>query len=194
MRLTNIYTKKGDKGETTLSDGTVVKKYDLRVDSYGNVDELNSIIGLILQEDLEPFIEETLRAIQHDLFNIGGELATPGNVTYPQMVYINLKNTENLERVIDFYLQKLEPLQDFVLPGTNSQNSLFHLARTVTRRTERIITLTKEKYPIREEILIYLNRLSDLFFVFSRITAQNKEILWDRNQGTLHLSFLNPSS
>ena len=177
-RLSKIYTRTGDDGTTGLGDGTRVAKDSLRVDAMGDVDELNSVIGLMLTETVPDILVGTLTQIQHDLFNLGGEICIPDYVILSQA------NIDNLEEAIDTLNDALEPLKEFILPGGTKAAAYCHLARTVCRRAERkLITLARDE-KVTAVSLKYLNRLSDLFFVLCRII--NKEagvpdVLWQNN-------------
>ena len=180
-RLSKIYTRTGDDGTTGLGNGTRVAKDSLRVDAMGDVDELNSLIGLILTEAVPDILVDTLTQIQHDLFNLGGEICIPDYVILSQA------NIDNLEEAIDTLNDELEPLKEFILPGGTKAASYCHLARTVCRRAERkLITLARDE-KVTAVSLKYLNRLSDLLFVLCRII--NKEagvpdVLWQNNTKT----------
>lgn len=194
MRLTKIYTKVGDKGLTYLANGSKVPKFDLRIEAYGTVDELNAFVGLLRDElhqmeqhkTLPKITEITarLRRIQNELFDVGGELATPVDVldTSRQQV-VTHESVARLEQEIDEFNEQLEPLANFVLPGGHSANSLAHIVRTVCRRAERGIVALANETTVREEVSIYLNRLSDWFFVASRVISQEAgvpELLWQQ--------------
>jgi cob(I)alamin adenosyltransferase len=165
-----IYTKTGDKGETSLFGGERVSKSILRIDAYGTIDELNSFIGLAINEVKNPEIKTLLEHIQNDLFAIGSDLATPISEK-TEKLRINRVPEEmfsRLESEIDKFEEKLEELRNFILPGGTKGASLIHVCRTVCRRAERLVTALKETERINDNILIYLNRLSDLMFVLSR--------------------------
>ena len=186
VKLNKIYTKTGDNGTTGLSDGSRVKKYDLRPSAYGDVDELNSFIGLsincINKERKYDFLIDILKKIQNDLFDLGADLSTPIEES-PKFEPLRIKDSQvlNLENMIDKFNNKLEPLNSFVLPGGSQISCWLHIARTITRRAERSITKLAEKNKINKQSLIYINRLSDFLFVVSRITNDNgkSDILWD---------------
>ena len=169
-RITTVYTKTGDTGFTSLVFGERVKKDNERVEAYGNVDELNSVIGIVRSKLRNKRIDRILAIVQNDLFIIGADLAS----TYSDKA-LRLKKSRSkyIEKQIDHYLSKLEPLREFILPSGSEACSFVHLARTVARRTERSVVKLMEKERINSNILIYLNRLSDLFFVIARIV--NKE-------------------
>jgi cob(I)alamin adenosyltransferase len=165
-----IYTKTGDKGETSLFGGKRVWKDDLRISAYGTVDELNSVLGIAITELKNEELEKVIFGIQNELFTLGSDLATPLNIENNKFPIPRVKKTfvENLEKLIDTYDEKLPPLKNFILPGGTKAAAYLHHARTVCRRAEReVISLSKSE-PINEEIKIYLNRLADLLFVLAR--------------------------
>ena len=177
-RLSKIYTRTGDDGTTGLGDGTRVAKDSLRIDAMGDVDELNSVIGLMLTEAVPDILLDTLTQIQHDLFNLGGEICIP------EYVILSQANIDNLEEAIDTLNDELEPLKEFILPGGTKAAAYCHLARTVCRRAERkLITLARDE-KVTAISLKYLNRLSDLLFVLCRIInkeAAVPDVLWQNN-------------
>lgn len=196
MRIVKVYTKTGDKGTTGLADGSRIPKDDLRIECYGTIDELNSILGICRQhleeipEKEKVLLDSWIYAIQNDLFNLGADLATPLASRWKNMIVLNDLDTEKLEKIIDFCQNDLSPLQEFVLPGGTKLNSYLHLARTVCRRAERLIVSFSMAKEINPSILPYVNRLSDLFFVLSRWVqklAHSKEITWDKNSGVKSL-------
>ena len=167
-----IYTKTGDKGDTGLIDGSRALKSDLRIIAYGEVDEANSHIGMVISkikgnsnfEDLE----KVLLDIQYDLFVLGAELANPKNVKDDKML-VKIEMVTNIENYIDKLESELEPITYFILPGGTTESSLLHICRTVVRRAERSAVALSKKEKINQDILTYLNRLSDLLFVLSRV-------------------------
>jgi len=174
-RLSKIYTRTGDDGTTGLGDGTRVSKDSLRVEAYGTVDELNSVLGMALTADLPAAVHEALATIQHELFDIGGELCIPGTEAIRDM------QVERLEQTLDYLNANLAPLKDFVLPGGNESGARLHFARTVCRRAERVAVRLARDESVNPATLKYLNRLSDLLFVIARyvnISAGVPEILW----------------
>ena len=185
VKLNRIYTKTGDDGSTGLVRGPRRPKYDLRVEAYGTVDEANASIGMArLHSTAQPKVDKLLSRIQNDLFDLGSDLATPGedaaDAEYPSL-RIRPIQTETLEKQIDQYNEALEPLGSFVLPGGSPLAAALHVARTVTRRAERItVELAAHEPDTNPETVRYLNRLSDLLFVLSRVANANgsKDVLW----------------
>lgn len=178
FRLSKLYTRTGDKGETGLADGSRIAKQHPRIEAMGTVDELNSQLGLLLAElQREGLMElnDALAPIQHRLFDLGGELAIPGHDI------IAAQDVAQLEQLIDQYNENLEPLKNFILPGGSTCIALAHLSRSVCRRAERRYLVLANEESVNEQALIYLNRLSDLLFVIARIIAQQTntpEVLW----------------
>jgi cob(I)alamin adenosyltransferase len=174
-----IYTKTGDRGQTSLMGGKRVSKSNLRVESYGTVDELNSIIGVViahLPAKNTPF-EDSLEAIQYDLLEIGASLANPQSVPLP---YLFDRVTE-FEQMIDEFTTNLPELTHFILPGGGVTGASLHHARTICRRLERVLVRLQDKEPIDATIVMYVNRLSDLFFTMARFTNHltgEKETVW----------------
>jgi cob(I)alamin adenosyltransferase len=165
-----IYTKTGDKGETGLFGGERVSKDNVRICAYGTIDELNSFIGLAITEIKSDEIKDILVDIQNKLFVVGSDLATPETEKNKKL---NIQRTSetfiaDAERDIDTITEKLEPLRNFILPGGSRGAALLHICRTVSRRAEREIVQLKKMDYISDNILVFLNRLSDLFFVLSR--------------------------
>ena len=178
-RLSKIYTRTGDDGTTGLGDGSRVRKDSARVNAYGTVDELNSTIGMLLAQDVGQDIAEHLTQIQHDLFDLGGELCIPG------MALVFDADIERLENVLDRYNDELPPLKDFILPAGGMAAATCHLARTVCRRAEREVVTLAEHESVRAEATRYLNRLSDLLFVLARVLARRGgqgEVLWQHER------------
>ena len=174
-RLSKIYTRTGDDGSTGLGDGTRVPKDSLRVAAYGTVDELNSAIGVVLAQDLPDSIREILVEIQHELFDLGGELCIPGAAA------ISDADVARLEQRLDAHNEALPPLKDFILPGGGAAAAHCHLARTICRRAEREVVALGRQETVRGEAVRYLNRLSDLLFVLARVLARASgegEVLW----------------
>jgi cob(I)alamin adenosyltransferase len=180
--LSRIYTKTGDQGETALGDGTRVPKNHPRVAAYGSVDELNSVLGVLLTE--VPGLPEAdlVRSIQNDLFDVGADLCLPQPASRPSNppVRVRPEQAERLEKAIDRLNANLAPLTSFVLPGGQPAAAWCHLARTVCRRAEREVVALSQAEPINPQIVIYLNRLSDLLFVLARVsnTGGQEDVLW----------------
>jgi cob(I)alamin adenosyltransferase len=177
-RLSKIYTRTGDDGTTGLANGERIAKTDARVEAFGNVDETNSALGLLLAEPaLPPALQASLTRIQHELFEIGAELSLPG---YRQ---IGAAHVSALEHDLDRLNDELPPLKEFVLPGGNRSAATCHLARTICRRAERSAWAASTLAELNPELLRYLNRLSDLLFVMARFLARQnggEEVLWRR--------------
>ena len=214
MRITKVYTRTGDKGNTSLADGTLISKDDMRIEAFGTVDELNAVVGLCVdfldnlkQDAFEPqflnakyFLGTILECIQQDLFNVGGDLATPVENRFAGMVFVSEREASALEHVIDQMNALLSPLKDFVLPAGSGVCAAFHLARTVCRRAERNTVRMSKTVSINEEIIKFLNRLSDFFFVASRYiqaALQKPEVIWKKSGGLAHFKltaeFIAPS-
>ncbi|MGB1109319.1 MAG: cob(I)yrinic acid a,c-diamide adenosyltransferase [Gammaproteobacteria bacterium] len=178
-RLSKIYTRTGDDGSTGLGDGNRVSKDSPRVEAYGDVDELNSTIGLLLCHELPANIRRSLTRIQHELFDLGGELSVPG------MTLVGEELVECLEHELDEVNAGLPMLKEFILPGGNMAAAHCHLARTVCRRAERrVVTLGRDE-AINPAAAKYLNRLSDLLFVMARAINRangNDEVLWAKGE------------
>ncbi len=179
-RLSKIYTRTGDDGTTGLGDGTRVAKDSVRVEAYGTVDEANSAIGVVLASEHVPArIAGVLTEVQHDLFELGGELCIPGHIA------ITDRFVTRLETELDDLNKDLPSLDDFILPGGGPAAAACHQARTIVRRLERRVTTLAATESVRPETLRYLNRLSDLLFVIARVLARaenGQEILWDRSR------------
>ena len=174
-RLSKIYTRTGDKGTTGLGDGSRVDKDNLRVETFGTVDELNSVIGLVLSAELATPIRNCLTRTQHELFDLGGELCMPGYTLIPA------EFVDQLETDLDHFNDDLPALKDFILPGGSEAASRCHLARTVCRRAERLMVSLAKIEDLNEISLRYLNRLSDLLFVIARVLARangGTEVIW----------------
>lgn len=174
-RLSKIYTRTGDDGTTGLGDGARVKKTSSRVEAMGAVDELNSVIGILLTQDVPGDIRTPLTDIQHELFDLGGELSIPGRSA------ITEAQIERLETILDELNDELSPLKEFILPGGNQASATCHLARAVCRRAERRTHALGETEKINSAAVKYLNRLSDLLFVMARVLnarAGRGDMLW----------------
>jgi cob(I)alamin adenosyltransferase len=175
-RLSKIYTRTGDDGTTGLGDGSRVPKDNLRVEAYGTVDELNSALGVLLAvTGLPPEVASCLTEVQHELFDMGGELCIPGHRA------ITAEQITRLERTLDDFNEALPPLKEFILPGGGPAAAACHLARTVARRAERRVCTLARAESVSAEVGQYLNRLSDLLFVIARVLARHErgsEVLW----------------
>ena len=184
VTLNKIYTKTGDSGETSLVGGLRVAKHSLRPEAFGEVDELNSIIGLVrtnLPVDNNEDIDKLLERVQNELFDLGADLATPEGSKYSdKALRISTLQVDRLENEIDFYNKDLNELKSFVLPGGSILSSWLHFARTATRRAERKITKLASEEGINNNVITYINRLSDLLFVIARHCNDNgkADILW----------------
>lgn len=179
-RLSKIYTRTGDDGSTGLGDGSRVAKDSVRVGAYGTVDEANSCIGVVLaQAEIGPEVSDCLTRVQHQLFDLGGELCIPG------MALIQDGDIDALERDLDAFNEPLPPLKDFILPGGGMAAAHCHVARTVARRAEREVIALSRVEAVRPQAIRYLNRLSDLLFVIARVLARRSgagEVIWERNK------------
>lgn len=185
-----IYTKTGDKGETGLFGGDRVSKDSLRIEAYGTIDELNSFIGLAAVEVRDKEVAELLQRLQNELFTVGADLSTPDNEKTRKYREGSAKHTlpqvsadfyARAEQSIDHFEAKLEELKNFILPGGTKSAALLHICRTICRRAERRVVALKKTENISDNIIIYLNRLSDLFFVLSRIEnagAGVPDVIW----------------
>jgi cob(I)alamin adenosyltransferase len=175
-RLSKIYTRTGDDGSTGLGDGARVAKESLRVEAYGSVDETNSAVGLVLAiPTLPDAVKSCLTEVQHDLFDLGGELCIPGHRT------ITAAYIERLERELDGFNEPLPALKDFILPGGGPAAAACHMARAISRRAERRCWSLARVESVAPDALKYLNRLSDLLFVIARVLARHEsgsEVLW----------------
>ncbi|MDD2475328.1 MAG: cob(I)yrinic acid a,c-diamide adenosyltransferase [Dysgonamonadaceae bacterium] len=182
MTKSTIYTKTGDKGKTSLVGGKRVDKTHIRLDAYGTVDELNSFIGLLICEVKDEELNEFLFYIQNKLFVVGSYLATETEAVTPQSaVIITEKDIEALETMMDLMDEKLPKLSRFILPGGSESAARAHICRTVCRRAERNVYKVANEFPIHEMILIFLNRLSDFFFLTARLESlrTGKEMYWE---------------
>ncbi|HEY7220091.1 MAG TPA: cob(I)yrinic acid a,c-diamide adenosyltransferase [Candidatus Binatia bacterium] len=191
VRITKVYTRTGDKGETTLVGGKRVPKDSPRIDAYGTIDELNSVVGLarVFNEenrdagDGHEFLDQVLCQLQDELFDLGSELATPPEFFKEGMYRVGQSEIERLEKLIDKCQEDLEPLKSFILPGGGRIGAYLHQCRTVCRRAEREILRLSRSEEVNQNALKYVNRLSDLFFVLSRWIAKQTgepEYLWQR--------------
>jgi cob(I)alamin adenosyltransferase len=182
-RLSTITTRTGDDGTTGLGDGSRVSKSDTRINAMGDVDELNSSLGVLLSETLPAPARQLLTEIQHDLFDLGGELSIPG------FELLRLTQVERLDQAITQINADLPRLAEFILPGGCRASALAHVSRTIARRAERSVITLRQTAVVREEITLYLNRLSDLLFVLARQLNRSPEcngsgadVLWQRDR------------
>ena len=178
-RLSRIYTRTGDDGTTGIGDGSRVRKDSARIEAIGSLDELNSTLGMVLAHTLPEEVRICLAEIQHDLFDLGGELAMPGYTA------ITGESTQQLEQRLDSFNAELPYLKEFILPGGTPAAAVCHYARTQCRRAERRVTTLQDEEQINPATLSYLNRLSDLLFVIARVLARaedGQEVLWNRNR------------
>jgi cob(I)alamin adenosyltransferase len=178
VRLTRIYTRAGDAGETSLGDGSRVSKTDPRIEAYGEVDEVNSLLGLALAarelpEELRPWLEQ----VQNDLFDVGADLSVPLD-DERERLRVRQEQVERLEELCDRVNERLEPLKSFVLPGGGEAAARLHVARAACRRAERAVVALADGEDVNPVALAYLNRLSDLLFILARAAAQGDERLW----------------
>jgi cob(I)alamin adenosyltransferase len=191
VRITRVYTRAGDHGETALVGGRRVPKDSPRIEAYGTIDELNAIIGLARAFNAEQkkagkrhrWLDEVLRRLQNELFDLGSELATPADAAYEGMFRVGAEQVTALERLMDECQKELAPLKSFVLPGGGPVGGFLHQARTVCRRAERRVLELSRVEAIGEWPLKYVNRLSDLLFVLSRWVGKHlgeTEYLWQR--------------
>jgi cob(I)alamin adenosyltransferase len=180
-RLSRIYTRTGDDGSTGLGDGSRVRKESARVEAYGTVDELNSIVGVLLAvPEIPAAVAACLTEVQHELFDLGGELCIPGHRV------ITAAHVERLEKSLDAFNDALPPLKEFILPGGGPAAATCHLARAIARRAERRVWALAAAESVSAELTKYLNRLSDLLFVLARVLARHErgvEVLWRHERG-----------
>lgn len=179
-RLSKIVTRTGDAGTTGLGDGARVPKDAPRIEAIGAVDELNSMLGLLLTEPLPRDVAACLTGVQHDLFDLGGELSIPGYCA------VDDAHVQRIEDAVEAFNAPLAPLKEFILPGGTRAAALAHVARTVCRRAERVVVTLGAHEAVSEPARRYLNRLSDLLFVLARAlngVAQRPDVLWRRDRG-----------
>jgi cob(I)alamin adenosyltransferase len=177
VRLTRIYTRGGDQGETSLGDGSRVSKLDCRIGAFGTVDELNSAIGVVLAGDVPDVMREVLTRIQNELFDVGADLSVPWGVT--DRLRVEQPMIDALEQLCDDFNADLPELRSFVLPGGTEAAARLHVARTICRRAERDVLLGAQEVDLNPLVLRYLNRLSDLLFILARAAnAGGEEPLW----------------
>ena len=178
-RLSKIVTRTGDAGETGLGDGSRVAKDSPRIEAIGTVDELNSVLGVLLAEPLPDAIAKCLTDVQHDLFDLGGELSIPGHFA------ITDAHVARIEAAVEVFNAELAPLKEFILPGGSRAAALAHVARTVCRRAERLLIRLAATEAVSERSRVYLNRISDLLFVLARSInrAQARpDVLWQKDR------------
>ena len=179
VRLTSIYTRGGDAGETSLGDGSRVSKLDARIGAYGATDELNSLLGVVLAGDCPPAIRTVLERIQNELFDVGADLCVPFSV--PDRLRVAQEMIDRLESLCDTFNESLPELRSFVLPGGTQAAAGLHVARTSCRRAERDALVAALEHDVNPLVAVYLNRLSDLLFILSRAAnalAGSDEPLW----------------
>jgi len=182
VRLTRIYTRGGDAGETSLGDGSRVSKLDARIVAFGAVDELNAALGVVLARDVPGELLPVLERIQNELFDLGADIATPAEDFSPSEMALRIiqPQIDRLEAEIDRMNESLEPLRSFILPGGSAGAAHLHLARAITRRAERSTVAASRHVPLNPLARIYLNRLSDHLFVLARFVAAKHggDVLW----------------
>ena len=179
VRLTKIYTRGGDAGETSLGDGSRVSKLDCRIGAFGTVDELNSALGVVLAGDVPPELRPPLERVQNELFDVGADLSVPWGVT--DRLRVEQGMVDELERLCDRFNAELPELRSFVLPGGSDTAARLHVARTLCRRAERDALEASQELELNPLVLRYLNRLSDLLFILARAanaSAGREEPLW----------------
>src|SRR5689334_23100704 len=172
-RISKVTTRTGDSGQTSLVGGARVSKASLRVEAYGDVDELNSLLGLVRARLADKQVDEALGLIQNDLFTLGADLASPAEIEVPR---IDESFVRSLERFSEEFLGELEPLKEFILPGGSQAGASLHVARTVARRAERRVVGLAEQEDVNAAAIIYLNRLSDLLFILARVVNRRAGI------------------
>jgi cob(I)alamin adenosyltransferase len=178
VRLTRIYTRGGDKGETSLGDGSRASKLDCRIGAFGTVDELNAAIGVALAGELDDSTRPVLERVQNELFDVGADLSVPYGVGDGRL-RVTQEQIDALEQDCDAFNATLPELKSFVLPGGTETAARLHVARTVCRRAERDTLLAAKEVDLHPLVLVYLNRLSDLLFILARAAnAGREEILW----------------
>lgn len=193
MRISKVYTRTGDGGKTRLAGGQEVWKDALRVEAYGTVDELNSVIGLVrvnnekgeVNRQASAHLEKVLRWVQNKLFDLGGILATAPGESFPNMPTVTPEDVTYLEQQIDECQKELAPLKEFILPGGGQVSAFLHLARTICRRAERLCVKLSREEQVEKELVQFLNRLSDALFVLARWVAKTQrepEFLWERQK------------
>ena len=179
VRLTRIYTRTGDSGETNLGDGSRVDKLDPRIEAFGTVDELSSLLGLVLSAGVEGDLGAVLRRVQNELFDLGADLSVPPSV--PDRLRVEQASVDRLEADCDRFNEHLPMLRSFVLPGGTEAAARLHVARSVCRRAEREALAASRRVDVSPLAIVYLNRLSDLLFILARAAnaaAGEPELLW----------------
>jgi cob(I)alamin adenosyltransferase len=179
VRLTRIYTRGGDAGETSLGDGSRVSKLDARIAAFGTVDELNAWLGVVLADEVDPGIRSVLERIQNELFDLGADLSVPGSVD--GRLRVEQSVVDRLEEDCDRFNAELPELRSFILPGGTAVSASLHVARTICRRAERETLVAAQEHELGPLVLVYLNRLSDLLFILARVAnarARHDEPLW----------------
>jgi cob(I)alamin adenosyltransferase len=177
VRLTRIYTRGGDQGETSLGDGSRVSKLDCRIGAFGSVDELNSALGVVLAGEVPESMRPPLELVQNELFDVGADLSVPWGVT--DRLRVEQAMIDRLEQFCDAFNAELPELRSFVLPGGTETSARLHVARTICRRAEREVLLGAQEVELNPLVLAYLNRLSDLLFILARAAnAGGEEPLW----------------
>jgi cob(I)alamin adenosyltransferase len=177
VRLTRIYTRGGDQGETSLGDGSRVSKLDCRIGTFGTVDELNSALGVVLAGEVPEAMRPPLELVQNELFDVGADLSVPRGVT--DRLRVEQAMIDRLEQLCDEFNAELPELRSFVLPGGTETSARLHVARTICRRAEREVLLGAQEVELNPLVLAYLNRLSDLLFILARAAnAGGEEPLW----------------
>jgi len=179
-----IYTKTGDKGETGLFGGTRISKNSPRIEAYGTIDELNSYIGLAITELHDSSVKSLLNKIQNQLFIVGSDLAAPKSTEDQKKNIVRIPSEfyEEIEKSIDFYEEKLDKLTNFIIPGGSKSAAILHICRTIARRAERRVVALNSLEQINQNIVIFLNRISDLFFVLSRFenkVSNHPDVIWE---------------
>lgn len=175
MIMAVIYTRTGDKGSTSLLDGSRVRKNNIRVESYGTIDELNSVLGFAKHFVKETEIAERIHTVQKELFKVASELADPTGKVYPS--HIGETEIQRFECWIDEYVKKMNPASKFIVPGSSKASGALHISRTVCRRAERVMLKLDEVEPINPNVLKYVNRLSDLLYAFARYLEDEQELV-----------------
>jgi cob(I)alamin adenosyltransferase len=174
--LTRIYTGGGDRGETSLGDGSRVSKLDCRIGAFGTVDEVNAVLGLVLAGEVPPAYRPVLEQVQNELFDVGADLSVPWGIA--DRLRVDDASISRLEADCDRFNAELPELRSFVLPGGTEAAARLHVARTICRRAEREVLLAGEEVEVNPLVLVYLNRLSDLLFILARCANPDGDVLW----------------